>query len=396
MTAASEAVAEPISPVEIVRSVGKRTALLIPPAIPGSLGDAAMLSGSTRFLRSSGVDSVDLAFGKAWPLDEHIDQHVSAERYFYRGSWLQRLLLSAKLRRYSEVYFVGADVIDGAYNPRSVRGRLSLLAEAAQMGKKAILLGSSYNEQPEATTRSTLRNMPEGVVICARDPVSRARMEWALERPIRQVADLAFLLKPLPDDPIALAASEWISIRRRAGDQIVGLNANYLHAEKDGRIPQALLALLDELLKANISIVLVPHDTRSKLPDERLLSDAASQLPKHLNERIYLLPPKSPGVIKAVLSGIDLLISGRMHAAILAMSSGTPAFCFAYQDKFEGLFSFFDLESDGLLSSPKHLAERPNLVAGLALTELARHASLRTKILARLPQVTKLSEQNFA
>jgi hypothetical protein len=139
-------------------------ALIIPPAIPGSLGDAAMISASTTFLRNAGVSGVDLLYGKTWTLDEKIDRRVPGERFFYRQSRIQEALLLARLPRYEACYFIGADVIDGAYNPRSVNARLSLVAEAARLGKKATVLGASYNKHPETTTRETLRFVR--VILC--------------------------------------------------------------------------------------------------------------------------------------------------------------------------------------------------------------------------------------
>lgn len=369
--------------------------LIIPPAVPGSLGDAAMIAASAQSLRTRGATSVDLLYGKTWDLDEPIDKRVGGERYFYKGSVLEKTLLVSRLPRYSEVYFIGADVIDGAYNPRSVCARVSLLAEAAHLGKKVTLLGASYNKHPEETTRKALRELPGNVTLCARDPISRKRMESALDRPIRQVADLAFLLQPRLDHPLTVRAKSWIASRRLAGDQVIGLNANYLHAQKDPKIPAALRALVEQLLAAGLSILLIPHDTRSDVPDQLLLENATAFVPPKDRERIYMLAPKSPGVVRAVVPELDLLATGRMHTAILGLSGGTPSFCFAYQDKFEGLLKFFELEEAGLLSTPLELATDPASVADKIVDTLKFKSPLKQRIAQHLPQVIKLSEKNF-
>lgn len=375
--------------------VTEQRALIIPPAIPGSLGDAAMISASSTFLRKTGVSNVDLLYGKDWPLDEKIDRRISGERFFYRQSRLQQALLVAQLPRYEACYFIGADVIDGAYNPRSVNARISLLAEAARMGKKATLLGASYNTHPEITTQNSLRNLPPSVTICARDPVSRARMESILDRPVRQVADLAFLLPPRTEHPAVQHAMDWIELRKTAGDQVIGFNANYLHAEKDSNIPAALKIFVQQLLRQPLSIVLIPHDTRSKRPDQKLLEDAVASLSPAERERVYMLPPVSPGVVRAVTPALDMLATGRMHTAILALSGGTAPFNFAYQDKFEGLLQFFGLESSGLLSAPKELATDPVMVAKKFLGALKEKEAYEQCIQDSLPDVLKLSRSNF-
>jgi len=373
----------------------ERRVLIIPPAVPGSLGDAAMISASSYSLRSHGAAKVDLLYGKTWDLDEKIDTRISGERFFYKNSNLQQALLVSLLPRYSECYFIGADVIDGAYNPQSVSARISLLAEAANLGKKATLLGASYNTHPEETTRKALSELPESVTICARDPVSRQRMETALNRPIRQVADLAFLLRPRTDDLTVHEAKAWIASRRSRGDQVIGLNANYLHAQKDSNILGALKILVERLLRHDLSIMLIPHDTRSEMPDEKLLEAAVSIVEPKDRDRIFMLPPESPGIVRAVVPDLDMLATGRMHTAILSLSGGTPSFCFAYQDKFEGLLQFFNLENADLLSTPAELSAQPSTVAEKIIAKLKERKLFEERIVRHLPDVLALSEKNF-
>jgi len=373
----------------------ERRVLIIPPAVPGSLGDAAMISASSYSLRNQGAAKVDLLYGKTWSLDEKIDNRISGERFFYKQSNLQQALLVSLLPRYSECYFIGADVIDGAYNPKSVSARISLLAEAANLGQKTTLLGASYNKKPEETTRKALANLPESVTICARDPVSRMRMEDALNRPIRQVADLAFLLRPKSDDTIVQEAKAWMESRRHAGDQVIGLNANYLHAQKDPNIVGALKVLVERLLRYDLSIMLIPHDTRSEMPDQKLLEEATSIVDVKDRNRIFMLPPESPGIVRAVVPDLDMLATGRMHTAILSLSGGTPSFCFAYQDKFEGLLQFFNLENAELLSTPAELSAEPTLVAEKIVAKLKEKKLFQERIHYYLPEVLALSERNF-
>lgn len=372
-----------------------RRAALIPPAMPGSLGDVAMLSASSAFLRRKGFGAVDLMFGKDWPLDAPIDRRINAERFFYKGSDLHFASLIPRLAAYSHAYFVGADVVDGAYNPGSVRRRLAMLAEVARLGGSSTVLGSSFNAHPEPSCVAVLRALPAEIAICARDPVSRGRMEQFLDRPIRQVADLAFLLEPRPDHPTAADALAWITERRTAGDRVIGLNANYLHAEKHPALPAALPNLLKALLRADVSVLLVPHDIRTGRPDAALLAAAAAELPEADRGRVRMIAPESPAAIKAALARLDLIVTGRMHAAILAMGGGTPAFSFAYQDKFEGLLTLFGLQSADLLSTPEDLIAEPAAVAEKALAHLDNAPALRARIEAHLPTVTALAEQNF-
>ena len=153
--------------------------------------------------------------------------------------------------------------------------------------------------------------------------------------------------------------------------------------------------LVKKLLEHNISLLLVPHDTRSSKPDEAVLLDAVSAVEEKDRARLYLLPPESPGAVRAVLAELDMLVTGRMHAAILAMSGGTPTFSFAYQDKFEGLLQLFDLEHQELLSSPEELATDPKHVADRVLSLLNDKERLGEHIGQHLPGVIDLAKRNF-
>ena len=45
-----------------------------------------------------------------------------------------------------------------------------------------------------------------------------------------------------------------------------------------------------------------------------------------------------PSQAKSYISGLDFVVSGRMHACIAAVSSGTPVAPIAYSRKFSGVF----------------------------------------------------------
>lgn len=370
-------------------------AAIIPPAMPGSVGDAAMVSATAQHLRSKGFTQIDVFHGSDWPLDAVIDHRIAAERYFYGDSQLQYALLLRRLPTYSHVFFLGADVIDGAYNPGSVRRRLQVLKDAAELGSQCTVLGSSYNNAPEESTRHALRGLPDTVTICGRDPLSHARFTSQLERPIRQTADVALLLEPAPLHPDVVDAVEWIGAQRAAGQRVVAVNANYLHAMRVPGLREAMSVFIDTLLARDLSVVLLSHDSRTAEPDAKVLTDAVAKLSPERQQRTRLFASPSPGAVKSMLGHVDLLVTGRMHAMILALDAHTPAFCFAYQDKFEGLMALLDLEEQGLLSSPAELAQSPALVAQRALVALENVADLRARIARSLPALRQLSEANF-
>lgn len=371
-------------------------ALIVPPADEGSLGDAAMLNAAMATLRERGVGEVDLLLKPGWNALHAFDRQIDASHYFY-GGWRRKYLpIRASLGRYSHAYFVGADVVDGVYNPGSVRRRLAVLSDVVRSGGQATVLGCSFSETPDHGCVEALRALPPSVRINARDPVSRGRMESILGRPVALVADLAFLLPADSAAPGAIDAIGWIEARRRAGDRVVGLNANYLIDSKHPGFSAQLGPLLAGLLAKDISVLLVPHDTRTDRSDRHILEEARAAIGPGFEDRVRLLEPDSPGMIKAVLGKLDLVVTGRMHVAILTMGAGRPALSFGYQGKFEGLYQIMGLAGQGLLLPPSALVGRFDEVMEAIMRQLDMADESSARIAMALPAVRDMALANFA
>src|SRR5690606_31433485 len=95
---------------------------------------------------------------------------------------------------------------------------------------------------------------------------------------------------------------------------------------------------------------------------------------------------------KRVVSSVDLLITGRMHLAIAAMSQGVPAFGLAYKDKFEGLMQHFSL-TDNLI--PREETLLPDSLFKFLTHAIDQHANARTKVCSRLPEVNERALANL-
>lgn len=369
---------------------------IIPPAAPGSLGDAAMISATASYWKDKGAETVALLHGSPWPLDAAIDHRLDSDQYFYEGNHDQHRRILQALKLYSHLFMIGADIIDGAYNPQSARRRISLVHDFVAAGRQGRILAASYNETPEATTRNALAALPVGSIVCARDPYSFRRLGAVSSVSPRQAADLAFLLKPRHDEKDARRAKDWIEQQKRSGRRVVGLNINYLQVEKLPHLPAAFCIVTQRLLGAGLSVLLVPHDTRTSAPDAAQLRKIVDNVPDDQREYLHMVETVSPGAMKAALSQVDLLISGRLHAMVLAMGSGVPAIGLAYQDKFEGVMEQFGFEASELLADPATVVVEPALFAERILHTLSSVGRLRQRIATRLPQVIALAENNFA
>lgn len=369
------------------------SALIVPPAGPGSLGDAAMLGASRDELRRLGFTRVDLGLSGDWSAVEGFDNYIDMAEYFYGGVRRKLPGYVLGLGAYSHVFMVGADVIDGAYAPGSVIRRLGILAEHARQRRGARVLGSSLNETPDADCIAALAALPASVGVLARDKISYGRLTSHLTRPIGLVADLAFLLEPRPQSQEAQDTLQWIRGRRQDGDRVVALNINALVEAQAPGFAAAHRTLVFELMKRNVSFVLVPHDTRGERSDAELSAEATAGFS---TQRVRQLDPREPGMIKACLMAADLIVTSRMHVAILGMGGGTPALSFGYQGKFEGLYDLLDLPRDELLLAPRTMLDAPEAVLDRVVTALDSRDRHAARLDASLPGARKLSRLNFA
>lgn len=374
-------------------------ALVIPPAAPGSVGDAAMISATVEALRAHGCTRVDLlqvADRAAWDLDVPVDHMIHAGSYMEYGARGQLASIIYAMAGYSDVIMIGADIVDGVYDEVLAARRLFLLDRAARMGLRATVLGSSFSATPAQSCINALRDLPEQVRIFARDELSHERMETAIGREVETSADVVFLLEDAASTADFEAELAWIRAEKARGAQIIAVNANALQEEGCPDLVQGYIRLVSTLMRqAKASAVLVPHDVRGDRSDVTLAEEILRGLDDDLSSRTHLFQPGKPGGVKAVLREADLLITGRMHAAILGVLSGTPAISFAYQGKFEGLYRHLDLDPGKYVFDLSDLQDdQPGLLKA-CLDALASSQDVRAHILERIPALRALSKKNF-
>lgn len=290
---------------------------------------------------------------------------------------------------------IGADVIDGVYGAASVLKRLRILTLAHRLGQDVRVFGCSWSLKPSDPVVAVLKKA-DWLRLYARDPVSQARMQAALDRDIPLVADVAFLLRPEITSPEALAAARWIEGRRSASMTVMGVNLSGHTLEKAPDHGVAAFAgLVSRWLEADPqrAVLIVPHDRRpGMVGDLDVLKGLHAVLQARFPDRLHMLPATLDAwEVKGLAGKLDFVVTGRMHLAIAAMGMGVPALCTVYQDKFEGLMQHFGLE--GTTISPEDvLAERCD---DQLLRMTAHHADLGARIRERLPFVKDLSRKNF-
>ena len=174
-------------------------------------------------------------------------------------------------------------------------------------------------------------------VVLARDPLSfEAARALARRTRIAESIDVAFALpferrERATGGPIEVGVnvSGLLFNGGYGGGNQYGLDVDYAELM---RLYLAALTARDD-----VSVKLVTHVVSADLPvddDGRVADRLAREFPKA--ERVPDFA--SPSAAKSYISGLDLLVAGRMHACIAAYSSGVPVIPVAYSRKFSGLF----------------------------------------------------------
>jgi polysaccharide pyruvyl transferase WcaK-like protein len=321
--------------------------------------------------------------------------------------------LVAFMRRYERVYVLGADVLDGHYEDRTVR-RLMLAASVARLaGRPTTIVGFSYNATPSPTSVRLMRLLPPGIRILLRDQASLERFRAATGRRAELTADVAFLLEPAVElGEEARALEGWIAQMHELGRTVVAFNAGGASYVPDvGQADSEHLAAtyaaeLSSLLthRSDVAVALVAHDHRDGIGEHALLEGILERIDPGVRGRATALVSAAVTAreVKALVAEVDLVCTSRMHLAVAALGSGTPVISIAYQGKFAGLYQHFSMEpplltleeslvpgqleafiAEGLDSAQAHRAEIARAVRRLAERNVWEEPVRRTARRAR-------------
>jgi polysaccharide pyruvyl transferase WcaK-like protein/glycosyltransferase involved in cell wall biosynthesis len=386
------------------RTLGSKRSgvLLLPPTSPGSLGDEAMMRACVTRLRRAGVSRVAaVAFAPAehWPgLD--IDM-LDLSRYFSSGSLVETGRFAQKVAGYDAFWCLGADVLDGHYSRSGSLQRIRLCDIASAAGIEVKVLGFSFSDEADPACADALRALSPAVTLCARDPVSHARLVCATGRPVELVADSAFLLEP---DPAGLDATlAWICGERAAGRRVVGINASHRSFAAAGdadppRIAGAYAELIDTLVAAHaVSVLLLPHDVREterEWSDVRLLDEVYRRVSHAARPHVRRDDRRwRAEQVRAAVAELDLVLTGRMHLAIASLGEGTPTLSLSYQGKFEGLYRELGLDPE--LALEPAVALRAGALEAFVVRGLAGAAAAAAALRSNVPAVVARAARNL-
>jgi polysaccharide pyruvyl transferase WcaK-like protein len=383
-------------------SEGSALRLLILPSDPhtliGAKGDEAMMLAVVSQLRA---EHADLTVGVvvATPQAKRAAESLGMVAV---PAWSRRFSqdFSNMLRfRPNRVAIVGADVMDGYYSP-TTSSRLLLLADAmARRDIRTVILGFSFNAQPNPLLKTDFNRLSPAVAVHVRDKVSFERFRHFCRTPATLVADVAFLLQPAEPTPGVRAVQAWSSTRRAAGDLVLGFNVHpMLIPSASAEDIASLVRVTVEALRAvaaqrSVSILLISHDYRGAQSDDACLKLVHGALADELGPRLmYCTQQFRAAELKTIAGAMDAVVTGRMHLAIAALGMGRPVAALTYQDKFHGLFEHFDYPQSYLLA-PQALVNGQSLV-GMMCTLIDDLPALTQRVVSHLPAVTEASRRN--
>lgn len=296
---------------------------------------------------------------------------------------------------------LGADCMDGYYNPMTTLTMLAVSDLAARDGVRVSILGFSFNDRPDERLRSVFECVSERVLINVRDEISFNRFRSFCRAKVQLVADSAFQLRPVVDSQVVLSLKRWVERQHQVGRTVLGLNVHPMLLGEPG--PLQIQQLIDQVAQevcryldqGETCIALISHDYRDAIGDDVCLRPLYRVLSKRFGERIYYDETRCKAAeLKGLAGALDGVVTGRMHLAIAALGMGVPVAALTYQDKFQGLMKHFELPQS-LLLAPARLRQSGALFELLAGFE-ANLPDLLVKTNSALPQVSVASMRNVS
>lgn len=295
---------------------------------------------------------------------------------------LIRLLRGAK--SYS---VIGADIMDGVYSPEQSVARMSSINCAVTMGVDSRILGFSWSPNAGSSAKSAMRRLNSVARIYARDPESLKRLNADGITNAQLVADTVFSLETLEESPIL---RKWVEVQRNANRKVAIFNASGLISRKID-LTEDYSYIVSFLVASNYSVMLLPHVIRRGDDDTdaiKPLSEACKELGGEVFAVTELLTPSQ---VKELVSQVDLVVTGRMHLAVLALSAAVPTVTFGTQGKVEGLYKLVNL--DAFCVSPEPGAGTKTIEVINSIHD--RPGEARDSISKALPGIISSSKLNF-
>jgi colanic acid/amylovoran biosynthesis protein len=362
--------------------------LLIAPPGEGNIGDQAMVesflqntAGPVRILANN-VNSVRIPA-------EHIGStevvlmpnliYGKGLKHLHEVRQLRGLLSGAK-----SVSVVGADIMDGAYNSIASQRRAFILQTARRLDLNTRVLGFSWNGTSNpASLRALKRAAQLGAKLMLRDSTSAARAKADGLQAVSLVSDLVFSATDTDrPDAIRVLGSD------NSVKALAIVNVSGLISKEMNQVPE-YVSIVNLLVQSGRRVLLLPHVARPG-GDDREACHAVWEATAGPNVSIVdeLL---APATVRALVKEADVVVTGRMHLAIISLSQGVPALTLSTQGKVEGLMKQMGIP-DWCIEPKTGFGLT---AAGLLSTFLENPSQTYSVIATNLPEIQRLSRLNF-
>ncbi|GAF47071.1 polysaccharide pyruvyl transferase family protein [Rhodococcus wratislaviensis] len=358
------------------RSDGDSRILLLNPPGAGNIGDQAMFES---FVQNSDAPVTAIVRSKNAYDYQNLDGAKGFDvcrlqnLVYGRGlsQWRDGFRFGRALRGCSAFGVLGADLMDGCYGlrPSAVQWLLCLASQDA--GRDVRVVGFSWNSKANRhIVRLARAASRRGADLILRDPDSFQRIvDHGIESPTNS-ADVVFLLNG--------AAPEWDLYRslnsiRVQGRRLALVNVSGLIGSRYDQVPE-YVAILKYLISENYAVALVPHVSH-RSSDDIVAQDLVWQ---GIDSRWVIKVDRllKPREVRLLASIADLVVTGRMHLSILALSEGVPCVVFSTSGKVSGLMSMMDMEG---------FAIEPQTGCGQSVIDCVEYVhEHRSEVLARI------------
>jgi polysaccharide pyruvyl transferase WcaK-like protein len=351
----------------------------------GNIGDQAMLESFLHNVAGKKLiittNNNDVRIPDRYRLDTEVIKMpglIYGEPHAFLRDFLKLTRLMPNLQSLS---IIGADVMDGGYNPHASAMRSYVAGFAAKAGIEARILGFSWNTQPHKKAVKALKKAAQqGVQLLARDTISQARIQEAGITQIALTADVVFANGTQQEEGIADV------LEFCHGKKVAIVNASGLIAKDIDQIEE-YKTIIGKLLDEQYAIVLLPHVIRDGANDLNVCTAIASLFPEvYFVDRLL-----EPDQIKRLAKTARLVVTGRMHLSIMAINVGVHAIVLSTQGKVDGLMKFFSLPELSLEPQPGFGHKVVTLIDQLQ-NDYARY---KTRIAENIEPVRQLAAKNF-
>lgn len=290
--------------------------------------------------------------------------------------------LSKLIASSSSFSMIGADVLDGGYLVYESLSRMSMLKIANNLGVSTRVLGFSWRTDAPKTLVRVMRDIGKNTMFFLRDPASFKRLKHANVSGIINAADTAFSLSLRDLAPVDL---KWLDMEN---PNFACLNISALISKRGGA-KDGYLEIVEELHRQGLRVVYLPHVSTGTSNDD---IEVCKYVFESFGKRGDVLVDAilSPKEVLALVEKSSVVVTGRMHLAILSMLAGVPAITFETQNKVKGLYELMNLES--LVIDP--FTEYQPLVKK-QISYVLDSQEARRKIKSAMPLIKKLSAKNF-